>query len=47
MGDCDGVVPRLCTGTDVGFSLLCIHKDITYTFVDDVIRELAALTPGP
>lgn len=47
MGDCDGVVPRLYTGTDLGFSSLCIHKDITYTFVDDVIRELAALTPGP
>ncbi|MFD5826639.1 beta-N-acetylhexosaminidase [Lentzea sp. NPDC060358] len=35
------------TGIEVGFSSLAIHKDITYTFVEDVIRELAALTPGP
>jgi hexosaminidase len=31
----------------VGFSSLCISKEVTYKFVDDVIRELAALTPGP
>ncbi len=45
--NCDGVAPPLYTGTDVGFSSLCVGKDITYTFVEDVIRELAALTPGP
>jgi hexosaminidase len=39
--------PDLYTGIDVGFSSLCIDKDLTYTFVDDVIREVAALTPGP
>jgi hexosaminidase len=44
---CDGISPELFTGIDVGFSSLCISKDITYTFVEDVIRELAALTPGP
>jgi hexosaminidase len=44
--NCDGVAPPLYTGTDVGFSSLCVGKDITYDFVDDVIRELAALTPG-
>ncbi|MFI7414818.1 beta-N-acetylhexosaminidase [Streptomyces sp. NPDC049627] len=44
--NCDGIAPPLYTGTDVGFSSLCVGKDITYDFVDDVIRELAALTPG-
>jgi hexosaminidase len=45
--NCDGVAPPLYTGTDVGFSSLCVGKDITYQFIDDVVRELAALTPGP
>jgi len=45
--NCDGVAPPLYTGTDVGFSSLCVSKDITYTFIDQVIGELAALTPGP
>jgi hexosaminidase len=45
--NCDGVAPPLYTGTEVGFSSLCADKEITYRFVDDVIRELAALTPGP
>jgi hexosaminidase len=44
--NCDGVAPPLYTGTEVGFSTLCVDKEITYDFVDDVIRELAALTPG-
>ncbi|MCC5577140.1 beta-N-acetylhexosaminidase [Microtetraspora sp. AC03309] len=45
--NCDGVAPPLYTGTDVGFSSLCTSKEITYTFVDQVVGELAALTPGP
>lgn len=45
--NCNGVAPDLYTGTNVGFSSLCIEKEITYQFVDDVIGELAALTPGP
>ncbi|WP_433269462.1 beta-N-acetylhexosaminidase [Actinosynnema sp. CS-041913] len=44
--NCDGVAPPLYTGIEVGFSSLCIDKDITYKFVDDVLREVAALTPG-
>ncbi|WP_069884864.1 beta-N-acetylhexosaminidase [Streptomyces luteocolor] len=44
--NCDGVAPPLYTGTEVGFSSLCVKKDVTYDFVDDVIRELAAMTPG-
>lgn len=45
--NCDGVAPPPYTGIDVGFSSLCVNKDITYRFVEDVIREVAALTPGP
>ncbi|MFF3750137.1 beta-N-acetylhexosaminidase [Streptomyces sp. NPDC002018] len=44
--NCDGVAPPLYTGTSVGFSSLCVNKEVTYDFVDDVVRELAALTPG-
>ncbi len=40
-------VPGLYTGIHVGFSALCHDKEITYKFVDDVVRELAAMTPGP
>lgn len=35
------------TGIDVGFSSLDIRSETTYQFVEDVIRELAAITPGP
>jgi len=44
---CDGIAPELFTGIEVGFSSLCISKDITYTFVENVLAEVAALTPGP
>ncbi|MFF0743071.1 beta-N-acetylhexosaminidase [Streptomyces sp. NPDC004111] len=44
--NCNGVAPPLYTGTEVGFSSLCAGKDVTYRFIDDVIREIAALTPG-
>jgi hexosaminidase len=45
--NCDGAAPPLYTGIQVGFSALCAEREITYTFVDDVVREVAALTPGP
>jgi hexosaminidase len=45
--NCDGVAPALYTGIEVGFSSLCIRKELTYRFADDVIGEIAALTPGP
>ena len=44
--NCNGVAPPLYTGTNVGFSSLCASKDITYRFIDDVLREIAELTPG-
>jgi hexosaminidase len=45
--NCNGKATELYTGTEVGFSSLCTNKPITYKFIDDVIRELAELTPGP
>lgn len=42
----NGKTPELYTGTEVGFSTLDTKKEITYRFIDDVIRELAAITPG-
>lgn len=44
--NCNGKATKLYTGMRVGFSSLCVDKEITYTFIDDVIRELAAITPG-
>ena len=45
--NCNGVAPPLYTGIDVGFSAFCVDKEITYKFIDDVVREIAAMTPGP
>ncbi|MFS8099408.1 beta-N-acetylhexosaminidase [Lentzea alba] len=45
--NCDNKKRPLYTGTDVGFSSLCISKEITYKFVEDVVREVSAITPGP
>lgn len=42
----NGKATELYTGIEVGFSTLATKKEITYKFIDDVIRELAALTPG-
>jgi hexosaminidase len=38
---------ELYSGTEVGFSSLDVHSALTYGFLGDVFRELAALTPGP
>lgn len=45
--NCNGKATKLYTGTEVGFSTLCTTKDITYKFIDDVVHELAGITPGP
>lgn len=44
--NCDGVARPLYTDIRVGFSALCVSKDTTYAFIDDVVRELAEITPG-
>lgn len=45
--NCDGKTHELYRGTEVGFSSLCTDNEATYEFVDTVIQELAAITPGP
>ena len=45
--NCNGQAPPIFTGTDVGFSALCVDKELTYNFIDEVVAEIAALTPGP
>ena len=45
--NCDGVAPPLYTDIKVGFSALCVEKETTYAFLNDVISEIAAMTPGP
>jgi hexosaminidase len=45
--NCDGKAPELYTGTEVGFSSLCTKKEITYKFIDDVVKEISELSPGP
>jgi N-acetyl-beta-hexosaminidase len=45
--NCNNTAPPLYTGTNVGFSSLCVSKEVTYTFVQQVLNELAAITPGP
>jgi hexosaminidase len=38
--------PKLYTGMKVGFSTLCTSNEKVYNFIDDVIGEIAAITPG-
>jgi hexosaminidase len=45
--NCSGAAPPLFTGIEVGFSSLCVDREVTYRFVEDVLTELAAMTPGP
>ena len=45
--NCNGVAPQLYTGIDVGFSNFCLQKELTYKFIDDVVGEIAAMTPAP
>jgi hexosaminidase len=45
--NCDGKPRPLYTGIEVGFSSLCVDKEVTYKFITDVVGEIAALTSGP
>lgn len=45
--NCDGKATELYTGIEVGFSTLCVEKEVTYAFVEDVIREISEISPGP
>jgi hexosaminidase len=39
--------PELYTGKEVGFSTFDTRKDTVYAFIDDVVREITMLSPGP
>ncbi len=39
--------PRVRTDMRVGYSSFHTRKDIVYAFIDDVIEEIATITPGP
>lgn len=45
--NCNNKATELYEGMEVGFSTLCVDKAVTYQFIDDVIREIVAMTPGP
>lgn len=43
----NGKTLKLYEGTHVGFSTFDTRKDTVYSFIDDVVREIAEITPGP
>ncbi len=43
----NGKEPGLYEGTNVGFSTFDTRKDTVYAFIDDVVREITSMTPGP
>lgn len=43
----NGKTPEIYRGTHVGFSTFDTRKDTVYQFIDDVVREISAITPGP
>jgi hexosaminidase len=40
-------VPGTYTGTEVGWTTFCPDSENAYAFVEDIVREIAAMTPGP
>jgi len=43
----NGKTPKLYEGTKVGFSTFDTRKDTVYGFIDDVVREISEISPGP
>ena len=43
----NGKTPKLYEGMRVGFSTFDTKKDTVYSFIDDVVREISEITPGP
>ncbi|WP_392891563.1 beta-N-acetylhexosaminidase [Streptomyces sp. LN699] len=44
--NCDGKARERYTGIKVGFSSLCVGSERTYEFIDEVLGEVAEMTPG-
>jgi hexosaminidase len=38
---------QVFTGIEVGWSTFCVDKEETYALVEDIVREIVAITPGP
>ena len=45
--NCNGTAPPLYTRLEGSLRVLCVDKEVTYKFLDDVIGEIAGMTPGP
>ena len=45
--NCNKTPPPLYTGTRVGFSALCVDSAAIYPVLEDIVREISSLTPGP
>jgi len=45
--NCNGVAPEISTIIHVNYSSLCISNDTSYQFMEAVLHEVAAITPGP
>jgi len=44
--NCDGRARAPYTGTNVGFSTVCVEKEETWAFVEDIVASLAEQFPG-
>jgi len=44
---CSRRAPAPFTGIEVGWSTVCVDSAQSYALIDDVVREVAAITPGP
>ena len=44
---CSRRAPAPFTDIDVGWSTVCVDSGQSYALIDDVVREIAAITPGP
>ena len=45
--NCNGTAPPVDTGTGTLSNSICTNATIAKTFIDDVVNQIAALTPGP
>jgi hexosaminidase len=45
--NCSGKSPEIYTSIEVNYSSLCLTSNNSYQFANDVLSELAAITPGP
>jgi hexosaminidase len=44
---CGRIAPAPYTGIHVGFSAICPDSEASFRLIDDIVGDLAAMTPGP